>query len=234
MLVDQHGLPVDEVPTDYPVDFPLTGVLLDEAGHGADIVRRVKDADALAPKAASDWLTEALTLLGSRSLRTYLRSKFFKEHLARYSKSRRKAPIYWPLYVPSGTWGVWVYAPRLTRETLYVVASEALRRERHAEVEIERLERERAAGGRGRGVKALDKALDEERRLAEELRRFRQEAERIAGLGWEPDLDDGIVLCAAPLADLFPQWHKELASYRDELRAGKYEWSTVSKWAGQL
>ncbi|WP_208027650.1 Eco57I restriction-modification methylase domain-containing protein [Rhabdothermincola sediminis] len=233
MLVAQDGLPVTEVPADYPLDFPLTGVLLDEAGHVADIVQRVEDADALALKDASGWLTEALTLLGSRTLRDYVRKAFFKEHLARYSKSRRKAPIYWPLYVPSGKWGVWVYAPRLTRETLYVVASEALRREGHAEVEIERLERERVAGG-GRGAKALDKALDDERKLAEELRRFRQEAERIAGLGWEPDLDDGIVLCAAPLADLFPQWCKELATYRDELRAGKYDWSTVSKWADQL
>ena len=79
----------------------------------------------------------------------------------------------------------------------------------------------------------MDKALDEERKLAEELRRFRQEADRVAGLGWEPDLDDGIVICAAPLADLFPLW-KEPAEYRKELRAGKYDWSTVSKWADQL
>ena len=62
---------------------------------------------------------------------------------------------------------------------------------------------------------------------------FRNEVDRVAGLGWEPDLDDGIVLCAAPLADLFPMW-KEPAVYRKELRAGKYEWSTVSKWAKQL
>ena len=79
----------------------------------------------------------------------------------------------------------------------------------------------------------MDKALDEERKLAEELRRFREEADRVAGLGWEPDLNDGFVLCAAPLADLFPMW-TEPAEYRKELRVGKYEWSTVSKWAGQL
>jgi hypothetical protein len=116
---------------------------------------------------------------------------------------------------------------------LYAVASEAVLREGHAEAEITRLERERAIGGAGRSVKALTKALDSERKLAEELRRFRQEAERIAGLGWEPDLDDGIVICAAPLADLFPMW-KEPAQYRKELRAGKYQWSTVSKWADKL
>jgi hypothetical protein len=116
---------------------------------------------------------------------------------------------------------------------LYVVASDALLRERHAEAEITRLERERASGDTARGAKALDKALDEERKIAEELRRFREEADRVAGLGWEPDLNDGIVLCAAPLADLFPMW-KEPAEYRKELRDGKYEWSRVSKWAGQL
>jgi hypothetical protein len=51
----------------------------------------------------------------------------------------------------------------------------------------------------------LDKARDEERKLAEELRRFRLEAERIAALGWEPDLDDGLVLCAAPLVDVMKE-----------------------------
>jgi hypothetical protein len=79
----------------------------------------------------------------------------------------------------------------------------------------------------------LDTALDAERKLGEELRRFRHEAERIASLGWEPDLDDGVALCAAPLADLLPMW-KEPAQYRKELREGEYQWSTVSKWADQL
>ena len=50
------------------------------------------------------------------------------------------------------------------------------------------------------------KELDAEQRLAVELVAFRAEAERIANLGWEPDLDDGMVLNAAPLADLFPAW----------------------------
>ena len=126
-----------------------------------------------------------------------------------------------------------MYAPTFTRETLYAIAAEALRREGHSLAEVARLERERAAGDSGVTAKALDRALDDERKLGEELRRFRAEAERIAGLGWEPDLDDGIVLCAAPLADLFPAW-KELAKYRDELRAGKYEWATVARWADQL
>ena len=75
--------------------------------------------------------------------------------------------------------------------------------------------------------------LDAEEKLAEELRRFRLEAERIAGLGWEPDLDDGIILCAAPLAELFPAW-PDAKTARAELRKGKYAWATVAAWADRL
>jgi len=233
MLVGVDGLPANSSPPDYPLRLPLNGLLLDEPGHMWDIEDALTaSAEALFGSAES-MVSDVIDALGNQSIRAYMRSLFFKEHLARYSKSRRKAPIYWPLTVPSGKWGVWVYAPRLSRETLYAVASEALRRERYAEAEITRLERERASGAAARGAKILDKALDEERKLAEEVRRFRQEADRVAGLGWEPDLDDGIVICAAPLADLFPIW-KEPTEYRKELRAGKYDWSTASKWAGQL
>lgn len=209
-------------------------LLVDEVGHANDVEAAI--LRALVQCKENLGLDDGHAVaegLSSGSVRTYLRSKFFKTHLKQYSRSHRKAPIYWPLTVPSGRWGVWVYAPRLSRETLYAVASEALRREGLAEAEIARLERERASGGAGRGVKALDKALDDERKLAEELRRFREEAERIAGLGWEPDLNDGILLCAAPLANLFPMW-KEPAKYCKELRAGKYEWATVARWADQI
>ena len=209
------------------------GMLVDEPGHTVDIEAQIfVMADRLL-SASDRIMSEVVGLLGATSVRQYIRSKFFKAHLSKYSRSGRKAPIYWPLAVPSGHWGVWIHAPSLSREVLYAVASEALRREGHAQAELRRLEAERIAGGSGRGAKALDKVLDSERKLAEELRRFREEAERIAGLGWEPDLNDGIVLCAAPLADLFPAW-KEPAQCRKELRAGKYEWSMVSKWADQL
>ncbi len=208
-----------------------SAILLDEPGHDRDLVPLMEEITVNLPN-GSAWLIEAVDVLGRKSLRNYMRSHFFRAHLSRYSKSRRKAPIYWPLTVPSGQWGVWVYAPMLSREVLYAVAAVSLHREGHAEAEVARLERERSSGT-GRSLKTLDNALDSERKLGEELRRFRQEAERIAALGWEPNLDDGITLCAAPLADLFPMW-TEPAQYRKELRAGKLGWSTVSKWAKQL
>jgi hypothetical protein len=126
-----------------------------------------------------------------------------------------------------------VYAPALTRETLFAIAGFASERLDHAEAEIRRLLREREAGGAGRPDRSVASALEAEEKLAEELRLFRDEADRIAGLGWEPDLDDGIILCAAPLAGLFPAW-KDAAKARKEIKAGTYPWATVSKWADQL
>jgi len=134
--------------------------------------------------------------------------------------------------VPSGNWGVWVYAPAFTRETLYAVASEAGRRERLAAEAMTRLRSEQRGAG-GRAARRASEELDAEERLAEELRLFRLEAERIAGLGWEPDLDDGIILCAAPLADLFPAW-PDTSTARAELRRGMYRWATVAAWADRL
>jgi hypothetical protein len=233
ILVENSGWPTAVAPPDYPLALPSDGLLFDEPGHRWDIETQVFAAASCLFQNGKDECARLVVKLGRTTLREYLRRQFFKDHLSVYSKGRRRAPIYWPLTVPSGRWGVWVYTPKLCREMLYRIAAEVVRRERLAEIEISRLEREQAGNPAGRGMKVLNRALDEERTLAEELRCFREEIERIAGLGWEPDLDDGVVLCAAPLADLFPVW-KGLSQYRDELRSGKYEWSSVSKWADQL
>ena len=120
-----------------------------------------------------------------------------------------------------------------SRDPLCRFAGEAARRERLAVDAIARLQREQQEGELGRPARKIAEELDDEEKLAEELRRFRTEAERIAGLGWEPNLDDGIVLCAAPLADLFPAW-PDAKKARDELRKGDHEWATVAQWAGEL
>jgi hypothetical protein len=217
---------------EYPVQPPPHGVLVDEPGHAWDIEAAILRAASASP-ADADLIGGIEAGLGKKGLRTYLRKQFFKDHISRYSKSRRKAPIYWPLTVPSKTWGVWVYAPALTRETLYAVAGEAGRRERLAGEAITRLRNEQHQGGQARSARKVAEELDLEEKLAEELHVFGSEAERVAALGWDPDLDDGIILCAAPVADLFPSWPDAKAT-RTELRKGKYEWATVSAWSDRL
>jgi hypothetical protein len=233
-FVRENRLPVTDAPAGYPIRLPPGRLLVDEHGHSWDIEAAVLKAAEVLFDDSATVVGEMLQILGRKTIRDHLRKQFFKDHLTRYSKSRRKAPIYWPLTVPSRSWGVWVYAPMLTRETLYAVTSEAGRRERLAGDAITRLQYEQHEVGRtGRPARKVAEELDAEEKLAEELRRFRAEAERVAGLGWEPDLDDGIVLCAAPLADLFPSW-PEAKAVRAELRKGKYKWATVATWADQL
>lgn len=218
---------------DHTIRIPPDGVLVDQPGHEWDVSAAVEAAARLIfNNGAADRLDEIRSILG-RDIADHLRRRFFRDHLTRYSKSKRRAPIYWPLYVPSGAWGVWLYAPVLSRETVFAVGRLAGERLDSAEAEIRRLARERENHGTGRSDRDVANALEAEEKLTEELRRFRSEADRIAGLGWEPDLDDGIILCAAPLAGLFPAW-KDAATARKEIKTGKYPWATVSKWAEQL
>lgn len=226
-------LPARSTPPGYDLDIPPGQLLFDQPGHPWDIVERIQTVAALLVGDADRLSTDVMQHLKGKGLRDHLRKHFFKVHLRRYTKSRRKAPIYWPLYVPSGAWGVWVYAPSLRRETLYAIEAAATARLNAAEIEISRLRRDQQGGGGGRSPRHLVAVLDAEQRLTEELRVFRNEAERIAQLGWSPDLDDGVVLCAAPLADLFPAW-KEAAKERANIKAGRYPWASVTNWADEL
>jgi SAM-dependent methyltransferase len=232
MLVGDDGFPAPEAPSGYPIGFPPGWILVDEAGHSSDIETAVHTAaGALWKDHAEQLIADLLQVLGHKSLRDGLRKGFWKDHLSRYSKSRRQAPIYWPLTTKSKGWGLWLYAPALTRETLFAVAAEAARRERLGQDSVGRLAIE--ASGPGRTAAQIARDLDAERKLTVELADFRIEAERVAAMGWSPDLDDGFVLCAAPLAGLLPQW-KEAEVKRKELRSGKYPWATVAGWADRL
>lgn len=232
MLMD-GDLPARSTPPGYELGLPPGQLLFDQPGHPWDIVERVLTVAVLLVSDADHLLTDIMKHLKGKDLRDHVRKHFFKDHLKRYTKSRRKAPIYWPLYVPSGRWGVWAYAPSLSRETLYAIEAAATARLNAAEIEISRLRRDQQDGRGGRSPRKLAAVLDTEQRLAEELRVFRNEAERIAQLGWAPDLDDGIVLCAAPLADLFPAW-KEAKRERANIKAGEYPWASVTRWADEL
>lgn len=231
MLTGDDGLPLEEAPVGYPLELRSDRILLDEQGHPWDILLRVSRA-AEATFGDPDTVLEELEKVLAADLRRYLRKEFFKVHLGRYSKSRRKAPIYWHLAVPSRDWGIWLYAPALTRETLFAVVRETRRKENVLADSVARLRREQArASGRERGQMA--KRLEADERLLNEVGTFRAEAERVAALGWEPDLDDGIILCAAPIATLFPAW-PEAATAREEVKQRKYPWATVSRWAERL
>ena len=206
-------------------------MLLDEPGHADDLSVRVgAAAEHVYGADAQDVLDDLSALLGVRELRSYLARGFFRDHLAMYTKSRREAPIYWQLTVPSRAWSVWVYAPSLTREALHGIVRQAARRLTLGRDEARRLRQERESAT-GTAARELERRLDVEEGLLEELRVFRDEASRLAALGWEPDLEDGFALVASMLRRLFaPRAWAKLERHAADLSKGAFPWASAHDW----
>src|SRR5947208_16200912 len=75
------------------------------------------------PKGAEHRERETCEILGVKELRDYFRKPgkggFWDDHVSRYSKSRRKAPIYWLLQSSKKNYGLWLYYHRLDKDILF-------------------------------------------------------------------------------------------------------------------
>jgi len=234
MLQGDDGLPLLEAPPGYPLKIDDDGILVDDEYHPEDIITRLREVLALLWGERADAIEqEACEILGVKSLRDYFRKPgsggFWDSHVKRYSKSRRKAPIYWLLQSSKKNYALWIYYHRLTPDTLfralerYVKPKIQMEETRLAEMQSEL----KNAGTGGEAVKRLEKAVEKQEAFVGELADFKEKLERAASLFLEPDLDDGVVLTIAPLHELVP-W-KEAEAYWEELLEGKYEWSSIGK-----
>jgi hypothetical protein len=223
-LLCGQALVPEDLPTEYPVAVPRDGLLVDEPNHPADIDRLVRQAaEAIWRDHADVVEREACEVLGVNALRDYFRRPdgFFADHLKRYSKSRRQAPIYWPLTTTKGSYTLWLYYHRLTDQTLHTALADFVDPKLKAvRAEISAL-RERP----GRLAK-----LEELLNLENELTDFRAEIERIIKLPWIPNLNDGVLITASPLWRLFrlPKWQKDLKACWEKLERGNYDWAHLA------
>jgi len=230
MLTGGDGLPLARPPAGYPLVFPEAGVLVDDLGHAQDLPTALRAVfDAVFGAGADRWWNDVAALLDPKShdLRVWLAGSFFEHHLKRHSKSRRKAPIVWQLGTPSGRYSVWLYAHRLTRDSLFQLQNEVVGPKlAHEERQLTSL-----IQNAGSNPPASERrAIAAQETFVEELREMLDEVKRSAPL-WNPNLDDGVVLTMAPLWRLVPQhkaWQKELMSKWDELAAGKYDWAHLA------
>ena len=202
-------------------------LLVDDPGHPNDIVSRVTSvAEALGFESQS-LNNIALKSAGVEDLRQHLRTKYFEIHISQYSKSRRKAPVYWQIATSTSSYSIWVYLHAVTKDTLYKV------RHDYVEPKIAHEERQLANIVETVGANPSAKERKEvaaQEALVEELRALLDEVKRVAPL-WKPTLDDGVVLTMAPLWRLVPQhkpWQKELKNKWDELAAGEYDWAHLA------
>jgi len=213
--------------SEYPIPIPWDGILAEDPDNPDDLVARIRLVlRVLHGDDAEQHEMDLAEGLGVKNLRDYIADPmgFFESHLKTYSKSRRKAPIYWPLSTKSGGYTVWVYYPRLTDATLYAVHELARKK-----VEMLDLERAELACRKDRS-RAEQQRFDQVSRDAGEVRDFAQEVLRIAGLPYKPDHDDGVPICAAPLHGLFRHslWSKYLKETWEELEEGTYDWAHLA------
>jgi len=229
-------------------------ILVDDPTHPSDIVARVRGVLSLLwGDQAGAVEREACDVLGFDSLRDYFRDArkgFFAFHIKRYSKSRRKAPIYWLLQSEKRNYGIWLYIHRLRPDALFVAGRDyADAKVALEEARLEELRQglnglpptdggnvplflppsggDKRGGMSGSARRRREREIERQQKLVAEVTEFRDRLDRIALLNLPPDLNDGVTIGIAPLWELVP-W-KEAQKMWNKLVNGEYEWSTMSQ-----
>ena len=223
----ERGIPVEPDPFErlparspgmYIVDanaIDCPDVFVDDEGHASDLAAQVRRC--------SEWVCVDTP----SNLRSWLAREFFPLHIRIYSRSRRKAPIYWQLATPSASYSIWLYIHAFSKDTLFRVQNDYVAPKRsHEERRLEELTSETPE----KGTAAQRKELSAQEAFVGELRAFLDEIKRVAPL-WNPNLDDGVIINFAPLWRLVPHhkpWQKELKATWDALCDGKYDWAHLA------
>ena len=180
--------------------------------HIRDVMRYIWD------ERADDIEYELCQLIGCKNLQNYLESPtgFFDYHFKRYTKSRRKAPIYWPLSSEDGILTYWVYYPKLNQNTLHSLILK-LRDEN------ERLHSQIAA--------TTDKTQQTLLRgRQQQVEGMMDELNNIINAGYKPNHDDGVPVTSCPLVKLIVHrgWKQECTENWEDLQKGEYDWSHLA------
>ena len=204
------------VPDGDPPFMPCQGVLVDDLGHGDDLTARVTAVYERVGGSAEE-----------PDPRRRLAQEFFPAHIKRYSRSRRKAPIYWQLATPSSRYSVWLYIHAFTRDTLFRVQTDyGAAKLIHEQRQLAGLRAEAGPNPSG----AQRKLIETQEVFVDELQAFVDEVKRVAPL-WNPELDDGVIINFAPLWRLVPQcraWQRELRATWEALANGDYNWAHLA------
>jgi hypothetical protein len=213
--------PFDPLPANSPgmlpdgaEPFSLHGsILVEDQGHPHDLPRLVEE------------VLVRIKVSVPEDVRRWSQRDFFAFHLQRYSKSRRKAPIYWPLSTTSGSYTLWVYCPSLTSQTLYTAVNDLV------EPKLQQVGADVTAL-RNRGSA---RTRDDEKRF-EALQAFELELIELRDTllklapTYKPNHDDGVQISAAPLWPLFRHkpWQKVLKDTWAKLEKGDYDWAYLA------
>lgn len=215
-------------PDAYPIDFPDNGILVGDSEHPLSITKAIKKSIHALWGSNADIIISELEEIGQfKSIEYFIYNPngFFDFHYKRYTKSRREAPIYWPLSTASGSYTIWVYYPRLNDQTLYKIISDFIIPKKEEVVEeIKKLELNPALNNDGK------KQLMELQDLYHELQVMEKELIEVASLPYKPNHDDGVLITAAPLYKFFrhSKWRKATEDCWKALEKGEYDWAHLA------
>lgn len=207
---------------EYYIPLPMNGILTNQKDARDNLANRVSEVmRQLWHDRADDIEYELCQLIGCRSLQAYFESPtgFFDYHFKRYTKSRRKAPIYWPLTSEDGSITYWVYYPRLTKDTLPALVVRL------------RQEQESQRSALNAALASHDKAKETDiRNTLQQIEGMMERLNAIIATGYAPCHDDGVPVTAAPLHELFAHrgWRQECESNMEKLQKGEYDWSHLA------
>jgi hypothetical protein len=125
---------------------------------------------------------------------------------------------------------VWLYYPRLNSDTLFTAVNRYVQ-PKIADVERQLRElRDAHATATGREASRLVTRIEELTTFLGELDDYRDEMLRITQLPYRPNLDDGVIINAAPLHKLFrlPKWAKDTRDVWQKLERGDYDWAHIA------
>ena len=189
------------------------GILVDDQGHPHDLARLVEEVLARVDIAVPE------------DVRRWLQRDFFAFHLQRYTKSRRKAPIYWPLSTASGSYTLWVYYPSLSSQTLYTAINDFVEPKlKQVGADVTALRNKGSARTRDD-----EKQFETLQAFELELIELRDTLLKLAPT-YKPNHDDGVQISAAPLWPLFRHkpWQKVLKDTWAKLEKGDYDWAMLA------
>ena len=211
-----------EEPCPAQLAVPSDGIMTNEEESSLCLASHVREVMIwLWGDRTDDMEYELCQLIGCKSLQAYLSSPtgFFDYHFKRYTKSRRKAPIYWLLASEDGTVDYWVYYPKLSKNTLPQLIIQL--REKGEQLRT----RQNAA------LAAHDKTQETQVRAEQEqVEGMMEKLNRIIEAGYVPIHDDGVPVTAAPLQHLAASrlWRAECEKNMELLAKGDYDWSHLA------
>ncbi len=207
------------------------GIAVLQAHHPLDLTTRVRQAlELMWGEANAQAMVDAL----GGDLTRYLERDFWKKmHLKMY----RNRPVYWMLQSPKQAITVYLHHEQGTRDTLFVVKTEIVEPTKRllATRFGEATDQAEASSGRARmrARKAAEQALSD----LQDIAGFSEALDRVLERGYEPNLDDGVLINLAPLHELVPWPRKkryggravsELEATWKALEAGEYDWAHMA------